>query len=138
MIFRVKSRAAVKLEPIAFADISINLFVFFFLAFGVLAQFNGASPSRLPIDLPQGGSRAPQTADDILIVTMDRDSKLFVDSELASEGDLEKRVNEALTHRNVKALRVQPDKTLTLDEFIPVLDRLRQTNARSISIDTKQ
>jgi len=141
MIFQIRTRSSVNFEPIALTDIAINLFVFFFLTFGLLANFNSDQKAQLPVELPRGGDQASRKVEAgelaPLTLTVDRRGKLFVGKTLVTFSKLAQTIDEALKGRREKSVSIRPHKTVTLETFVPVLDVVRHSKARSVSIETE-
>ena len=137
MNFRSQIKPAVTFEPIAFADIVINLFVFFFLCFGLLATFGTGKKGLLPVQLPEGGeaySNRFQTSP--LVVTVHPAGALFMGRKAIPFDQLTRTVNHELKERPSKQVVLEPDQTLTLERFVPILDELRRSDAEAILIAT--
>ena len=133
MNFQISSRAPVRLEPIAIADIVINLFVFFFLSFGLFASFEGS----LPIHLPVGGEARESTQAEPLQVILTRHARLMVGGKQVAFSELTMFVNRELENRENRTVVLAPSREVTLESFIPVLDSLRKSRAQSVSIQTE-
>jgi len=138
MIFRTKTRVPVLLEPIAFADIVINLFIFFFISFGLYATFDQEQKGLIPIQLPVGGQKVEADDTHPLIVEMNEQGQLFLGKEQVSLDRLDRSVERSLGKRRSKSVVVRPDRRLSLGQFVPVLDSLRASGAQSISVETER
>lgn len=136
MIVQIKARAPVFLSPIAFADIVINLFVFFFLCFGVLATFEARPPGTLPIQLPKGGERAHQKETQPVTVVINASGTVLLEGKVVLRSRLKASVNHEIAKRKVRDVVVRADRAVTLQHLLPVLDTLRTTDAHSVSIAT--
>lgn len=137
MKFQIKTRAGVTLEPIAFADIVINLFVFFFLSFGVFATFDAPNKGLVPIHLPKGGQTAEPTHQGRLVLTVDTSGTIFIGSRVIALSALTESVNQELAGLRSKNVRIQADHKVQLNQLVPILDLLRKTNASAVSIETE-
>jgi len=137
MRFQIRSRAPVLLEPITFADIVINLFVFFFISFGLLASLDVPQTGALPIQLPKGGQKAENVRDSgPLVIKVDRSKTIFLENKPVVIDHLKDAINLEFKHRKNKKLVVRADTTVQLGQFVPLLDVLRTTHARSVSVET--
>ena len=137
MNFQIKSRAPVTLEPIAFADVVINLFVFFFLAFGLAASFDTPHKGTVPVQLPRGGHVAETSHKEPLALTVKRDGKIYFGARRLALSDLTEAVNGLMAEKKSKNVIIQADRHGQLNQLVPILDRLRQTNANAVSIETE-
>ena len=137
MRFQIHSKSHVLLEPIALADIVINLFVFFFVTFGLFATFDAKQKSLLPIALPQSNRiPSPKTADP-LALTMTRGGGLRLGFRPVTLPQLKRAVDYELSMRKGKNIKVQADRAISVQQLVSVLDILRETKAQAISIETE-
>ena len=137
MRFQIHSKSHVLLEPIALADIVINLFVFFFVTFGLFATFDAKQKSLLPIALPQSNRiPSPKTADP-LARTMTRGRGLRLGLRPVTLAQLKRAVDYELSMRKGKNIKVQADRAILVQQLVSVLDILRETKAQAISIETE-
>jgi len=137
MIFHSRVHAPVTLEPITFADIVINLFVFFFLSFGIFATFDGTHKGLLPVKLPTGGDASSRVHSKPVTITVNRSGSAFLARKAIPLHKLTEAVNQELAKMKVKHLVLRPDRALTLNHFVTILDRLRKSHAEAISIETQ-
>ncbi|MBI4395275.1 MAG: biopolymer transporter ExbD [Candidatus Omnitrophica bacterium] len=138
MIFRIKTKPHVALETIAFADIVINLFVFFFISFGLFATFDSAQKGAFPIELPKTTYTTNKKTAGPLIVTIDRRGFLYVGKQAVQASQLKKVLSRELSSRKEKKILVRADRTISLERFVSVLDIIRSTKASAISIETEK
>ena len=138
MQFQIKSKSHVSLEPIAFADIVINLFVFFFITFGLFATFDAKQKGLVPIELPKSNQTPAQTALQSLTVTLARTGAIHVGYQTVVLPQLKRAVDYELSRRKDKNVRIRADRTVSVQSLISVLDILRETKANSISIETEK
>lgn len=137
MIFKVKSKLPVAFDTIAFADIVINLFVFFFIAFGLFASFDSSQRGILPIQLPQAShSLRPESSKPITIM-IDRNGKVYLDSRKILANQLHETLNHELSLRKEKNVVVRADRSIPLQKFVAILDIIRNTKAGAVSIETE-
>ena len=136
MIFRTKAKHPLALETIAFADIVINLFVFFFITFGLFATFDVSQKGILPIQLPKVKHSAAAKRLSPLIIMIDRNGIPYLGSRKIALSELRKSVNYELSSRKEKGIVVRADRTISLEQFVSVLDVIRSTKARSVAIET--
>lgn len=137
MIFRLKSKTHVSLEPIALADIVLNLFVFFFITFGLFATFDPAQKGTFPIDLPRAKQSSLQKASKPLVITIDSAGSLYLGARTIPRSEFVKVLNRELSFRKDKTVSLRADRSISLDQFVSVLDLVRSTKAEAISIETE-
>jgi biopolymer transport protein ExbD len=137
MIFRVKTRTPISFEPIALADIVINLFVFFLLSFGLFASFDALKSGAIPIQLPKGGENLDNSDKKPLAIVINQSGALFVARHVTSKENLKEKVNHELEMRKNKDVILRADQHLRLEQLVGALDILRQTSARAIAIETQ-
>lgn len=137
MKFKVKSKPAVTFEPIAFADIVINLFVFFFITFGLFATFDVNHRGTFPISLPHASNVSGQKSNLPLVLTIDQNGQIYVGPRKIDLAKLREVVHYEISSRKDKTILVRADRSLPLQKFVTVLDLLRKTKARSVSIETQ-
>ncbi len=56
MRFKREQNISLGLEPLALADIVLNLFIFFFITFSFLASFHKLGETQMDINLPEAAS----------------------------------------------------------------------------------
>ena len=137
MIFRLKSKAPVVMETIAFADIVINLFVFFFITFGLFATFDATKRGTLPIELPKVQYPAKDAPQNHLIVMIDREGLLYIGPQRVPLSELRATLNHELSLRKEKNVAIRAHRTISLERFVSVLDVVRTTKAKAVSIETE-
>lgn len=137
MIFRSKARVPVSLEFIAFADIVMNLFIFFLMSFGLFASFDARQSGLLPVHLPRAKQIEAATESAPLVVTINRRGNIFVGAKPIPFSQLEKLVNLELANKREKNVVIRPDRAVTLEQFVPLLETLRRSDAASVSIETE-
>lgn len=136
MTFRIQARAPVFFEPIAFADIVINLFVFFLLSFGALATFEPRVQGTFPIELPRGGERVSEEKTQAITISIDAAGNVSLHGKTVFRSELKRLVARELRARKVKNILVRADRAVTLQSLLPILDALRTSGAHAISIET--
>ena len=137
MIFRIKSKPHVSLDNVALADIVTNLFVFFFVAFGLFATFDVAQKGTLPIQLPKAGHASTKKQSEPLTVMIDRSGAPYLGPRKIAISELKKALNYELSLRTEKSIIIRADRTISLEQFVSVLDIIRNTKARSVAIETE-
>lgn len=136
MIFKTSIKISPSWETIAFADVVINLFVFFFITFGLFATFDATQRGTLPIELPRAIAAPVPKSDLSLTVMIKRDGTLHVGSQKILLSELEATLNRELSLRKEKNVLVRADRLIPLERFVSVLEAVRQTKAHSVAIET--
>ena len=130
-------KASVGWDTIAFADIVVNLFVFFFITFGLYATFDAAQKGTLPIELPHAVT-TPLTKSNLpLRIMIKRDGTIQAGSQKILLSELEATINRELSLRKEKSVLVRADRLIPLERFVSVLEVVRTTKARSVAIETE-
>ena len=136
MKFRLNTPPPVAIDSIAFADIVINLFVFFFITFGLIAPLNVGIKGTLPIELPSSDHALPQKGSAPQEVTIDRKGKFYFDGRLVSLTQLKRALSRAMASQTEKTVLVRADRTISLERLVSVLDVIRSTQAKAVAIET--
>lgn len=137
MIFKTKAKSSSSGETIALADIVMNLFVFFFITFGLNTSFDAAKKGVFPIDLPKASRAATQPTDKPLTLSIHRSGKISLGPKMIEAGQLKSALNRELSLRRDKNILIQADKSIALETFVSILDIVKTTEARSVAIETK-
>ena len=137
MIFHVKSKAHPSLETVALADVVINLFIFFFVTFGLFATFDAAQKGIVPIELPKAEHAEAKRPDKPLVILINRKGDISLGVQATPVSKLHEALNHELSFRKDKAVIVHADRTIPLEKLVSVLDVVRNTKARSVSIETE-
>lgn len=135
--FQIKSKPSLFGDSIALADIVINLFVFFFITFGLYAQLDPAKNGSFPIQLPKAGSAAIETQARPLTVSIHPGGTIYLRSKAIPLKELKSAVDRDLSVRKDKRVLIQADQSLSLQTFVSVLDVVKATQAQSVAIETK-
>ena len=130
-------KVSVGWDTIAFADIVVNLFVFFFITFGLYATFDAAQKGNFPIQLPRAITAPLQKSDLPMVVTIKRDGTIQTGSQKILLSELEATLNRELSLRKEKSVLVRADRLIPLERFVSVLEVIRSTKARSVAIETE-
>ncbi len=137
MIFKVKSKTSTSGESIALADIVINLFVFFFITFGLNTSFDPAQKGTLPIELPKSSLSTVEKTQKPVTLSIDRGGNVYLGPRKIPSDKLKTMLNHELSLRKDKSVLVQADRSISLQTFVSILDIVKTTQARSVAIQTK-
>ena len=120
-------------------DIIMNLFVFFFIAFSLLATFDkreAAQDERAhEIALPRGGGEAGAPRTGAVIVEIGKADALRVDGRPVLAAQLTAELARALGPER-KAVVVRADRALSLGATVAHLDRIWAAGPDDVSIAT--
>ena len=125
------------MESVAFADIVINLFVFFFITFGLFATFDPAQKGTFPIELPHANTSSSNKAFQPLALTIERNGTLHLGSQVIGRTELKEMLNHELLLRKDKKVLIRADRRISLQTLGSILDIVRSSKAKSISIETE-
>ena len=125
------------METVALADIVINLFVFFFITFGLFATFDAAQKGILPIELPKIKYSSSKKSSEPLAVIITRKGDLYVGGEQILLSKLKESLNQELALRKDKTVTVRADRSISLQKFVSVLELVRSTKAKSVLIEAE-
>jgi len=76
---KIKTRrdAVVSLESIAFTDIIMNMFIFFFTSFSLVYTFNPTRESNITVKLPQADVKSPVDSKETIVITINNRNEVF-------------------------------------------------------------
>src|SRR4030042_138192 len=100
---KIKTRrdSALTLESIAFTDIILNIFIFFFTAFSLVYTFNPTKESKIVVKLPRADVRAPADQKQTIVITINSRSEVFLNNKKKTLKDLKTEL-ESLVAFNKK------------------------------------
>jgi biopolymer transport protein ExbD len=139
MKFKSRHRISMTLESVALADIVMNLFIFFFVTFSLLASFNPQKQARLKIDLPKGNKTAAEkeSADSNVVVGIAPGGIIYVNKEQVTLDQLDKKLKLALSNKKEKIIELHADRALVLQRFVEVLDIVQNAGASRVMVHTE-
>ena len=136
-----KTRPMLDAGGVSATDIVMNLFVFFFIAFSLLATFSKnehdaqQEERQQQILLPASHRQAPAVADDAVLVEVDMEQRARVDGKDVSGQELTEAVEAALgPHR--KNVVVRAHKDLSLGATVALMDEIWAAGPQSVAIAT--
>lgn len=132
---RIKRRPIEKarIELIPMIDTMAFLLVFFMIASLAMSRQAG-----MPVSLPRAESAAPQTwGDRALVVTLDREGKVYLDKELVDRQALVEEVRARLAAHPDLIVVVNADERLRHGEVIAVMDAVKRGGAARLAVATK-
>ena len=122
-------------------DIIMNLFVFFFIAFSLLATFSKnkhdaqADERQQQILLPASQRDAPPVAADAIVVEVDLEQQARVDGKPVAGKDVTEAVKAALGPGR-KTVVVRAHKGLSLGAAVGLMDQIWAAGPKSVAIAT--
>jgi len=136
--FQSRHKVNVTLESIAFVDVVMNLFVFFFVTFSLLATFQ-QKEARLKIDLPSGkhAEAAKKDTDQSIVVSIMTQGEILVNEQPVSLESLSTLLKNLVEKNDQKMIELYADRSLKLQNFVEVLDVVQTVGAKRVLIRTE-
>ena len=123
-------------------DIIMNLFVFFFIAFSLLATFSKnkhdsqSEERQQQILLPASQRDAPPVAADAVVVEVDLEQQARVDGKPVAGKGVTEAVKAALLGSGRKTVVVRAHKGLSLGAAVGLMDQIWAAGPKSVAIAT--
>ena len=136
MKFKTISAGRPSLESIALTDIIMNLFIFFFITFTLLATFRAQKESKIPVHLPTS-TQAPSRPERQIIIAVTKENEVFLDGEPIKLENLKPRLESFLAPNKNRPLTIRADREILLEMAVKVLDAAKSAGARQLSIVTE-
>ncbi len=124
-----------RVEMLPLIDIVFLLLVFFIYAMLSMAVHHG-----LPVDLPQSGSASLET-DEAVSVTIQAGAeniRIFLDESPVTLEQLTGLLRRKSTESQSPEIRISADKTIPYQELFKVLDAVRNSGIKKISLQAEQ
>jgi biopolymer transport protein ExbD len=133
---KIKTRrdSGVTLESIAFTDIILNIFIFFFTAFSLVYTFNPMRESRIIVKLPQADVKAPVDQKEPIIVTINSRNEIFLNNRPKTLRDLKKELQSLIAFSKMRPVIVRADKTVIFDRVVQVMDVAKNAGVERLGI----
>jgi len=113
------------LESIAMTDIVLNMFIFFFISFSVLATFNPSSPlSQFEVALPAAAS-GTVVASGPIIVTVTKHGAFYLARDRVSFAQLETTLRQWHGEAPERPLVVRADQAAACEHVVKIFDLAR-------------
>lgn len=129
--FREKNQPLVMIIPMI--DIMLFLLVFFMLSTIYMVQTNS-----LQVNLPQSSSAQQDNRPNIIAITILENGDVIYDQESAPSEELVKKINRAIDADSNAVFVVRGDKSARYENVVAVLDLLKKSGAKKVSIATEQ
>jgi biopolymer transport protein ExbD len=122
------------LESLAFTDIILNIFIFFFTAFSLVYTFNPARESRIFVKLPKADVKAPVDQKEPIIITIDSRNDVFLNNKPENLRNLKIGLESLIAFNKTRPVIVRADKTVVIDRVIQVLDVAKNAGVERLGI----
>ncbi|MFH1644407.1 MAG: biopolymer transporter ExbD [bacterium] len=90
----------------------------------------------IKVDLPQGNSKEVGVQQD-LVVTMNKDGKLFFNSYPIKRSSLVDSVKKALNQKEDFPVYIRADETISYGNVISIVDELKQAGVKYVAMSTR-
>jgi biopolymer transport protein ExbD len=134
MKIKARREFRVSLESLAFTDIILNIFIFFFTAFSLIYTFNPMRESRIIIKLPQADVRTPPDQHEPVIVNINSRNELFLMNKPTNLRELKKELETLLAFNKARPVIVRADKNVVFDRVVQVLDIAKSSGVERLGI----
>ena len=133
---RIKTRrdAVVSLESIAFTDIIMNMFIFFFTSFSLVYTFNPTRESNITVKLPQADIKSPVDSKETIVVTINNRNEVFLNKRPRNMSDLKKELQSLVAVNKTRPVIVRADKSVVFDRVVQVLDVAKNSGVERLGI----
>ena len=128
--FREKSQPLVMIIPMI--DIMLFLLVFFMISTIYMVQTN-----TLPVNLPQSTSATQDTRPNIVPIMVMENGDVIFDKDSVPNQQIGEKVHKALEQNKETVFVLRGDKAARYESVVAVLDLLKQSGARRVSIATE-
>jgi biopolymer transport protein ExbD/biopolymer transport protein TolR len=134
MKIKTHRNSVVTLESIAFTDIILNIFIFFFTAFSLVYTFNPTRESRIVVKLPRADIKMPVDQIEPIVVTINSRSEIFLKNQLKTLRDLKTEMESLLAFNKTRPVIVRADKSVVFDRVVQVLDVAKNAGVERLGI----
>ena len=128
--FREKTQPLVMIIPMI--DIMLFLLVFFMISTIYMVQTN-----TLPVSLPTAATATQETRPNIVPITVMESGDVLFDKDSVPNQQLAEKVHKALESDKDTIFVLRGDKAARYESVVAVLDLLKKSGARRVSIATE-
>ena len=128
--FREKTQPFVMIIPMI--DIMLFLLVFFMISTIYMVQTN-----TLPVSLPQSTTAKQETRPNIVPLTVMKSGDVLFDKDSVPNQQLAEKIHKALESDKDTIFVLRGDKAARYESVVAVLDLLKKSGARRVSIATE-
>ncbi len=126
--------SVVTLESIAFTDIILNIFIFFFTAFSLVYTFNPARESRIIVKLPKADIKTPVDQTEPIIINITSRNEIFLKNKPKTLNDLRTELQSLIAFNKMRPVIVRADKSVVFDRVVQVLDVAKNAGVERLGI----
>ena len=134
MKIKARREFRVTLESLAFTDIILNIFIFFFTAFSLLYTFNPMRESKIIVKLPQADIKTPPDQKQPIIVNINSRNEVFLSNKLTTLTGLKKELEALIAFNKERPIIVRADKSVVFDRVVQVLDVANKSGVERLGI----
>lgn len=134
MKIKARREFRVSLESLAFTDIILNIFIFFFTAFSLIYTFNPMRESKIIIKLPQADIKVPPDQKEPVVVNINSRHELFLMNKPTNLRDLKKELETLISFNKERPVIVRADKSVVFDRVVQVLDVAKNSGVERLGI----
>ena len=129
--FREKNQPLVMIIPMI--DIMLFLLIFFMLGTIYMVQTNA-----LPVSLPQSSLAAKETRPNVVPITVMASGDVLFDKDAVPNRQLAEKIRRAIELDKNVIFVLRGDKSARYESVVAVLDLLKKSGARRVSLATEQ
>lgn len=129
--FRIATQPKVMIIPMI--DIMLFLLVFFMVSTVYMVNLN-----VLPVNLPTAAAAERETKPNLISITVTEEGIVLYDKEQVPTNNLPGRIQESLTADTETVFVLRGDRKTSYEDIAEVLDVLKQSGARHVSIATER
>ncbi len=138
MKIKARKEFRISLESLAFTDIILNIFIFFFTAFSLVYTFNPMKESRILIKLPQADVKLPPDQKEPVIVNINSQNEIFLGSRPIPLRELKKELEARLAFQKERPVIVRADKNVIFERVVQVLDVAKSSGVEKLGIAVEE
>lgn len=127
--FREKNQPLVMIIPMI--DIMLFLLVFFMISTIYMVQTN-----TLPVSLPQSSAAKQETRPNIVPIIVTASGDVLFDKDIVPNQQLAEKIRKAIEQDKDVIFVLRGDKSARYDSVVAILDLLKKSGARRVSIAT--
>lgn len=129
--FREMKQPTVMIIPMI--DIMLFLLVFFMLGTIYMVQTNS-----LQVTLPKAASGNVETRPNVISITVTADGNILYESDATSAENLPQKISATIESNSETVFLIRGDKSARYENVVSVLDLLKKSGARHVSIATSK
>ena len=129
--FRKRAKVSAELNMTPMIDIIFQLIIFFLLSSSFIVQ------SGIKVDLPKAHAEEIKQEKDI-VVSVDRDRKLFIDQTPIEETALPARLAELMQQKGDRVLIIKADEAVNHGFVVTVMDLAKEAGFTRLAIATEK